>query len=73
MSNLKTLIFVKCIDGKERLKVLAGIYCKHYKFDKDCMQGGCCFGSRKYIPCLFSNPLECKHFELKKDARFKQT
>ena len=73
MSNLKTLVFVKCIDGKERLKVLESIYCKHYKFDKGCFEGGCCFGSKKYGPCPFSNPLKCKHFELKKDARFKQT
>lgn len=74
MSNLKTLIFVKCLDGKEQLKVLEGMYCKHYKFDKDCMQDGCCFGSKKYASCPFvDNPQECKHFELKKHARFQQT
>lgn len=64
------LIRATCIDGKKRLKKLEGIYCVHYKFSRDLMDGGCCFGSKKYSACVFVNPTECENFELKRGCEY---
>lgn len=68
-NNIIPLVLVKCIDGKERLKVLQKIFCKHYKFSRDYMFAGCCFGSTRYGNCGYKNPSDCKRFELKKGCR----
>lgn len=59
----------KCINGKIRCFELTGIYCKHFKFSRDLMQGGCCQGNKKYANCEYykSNPRQCKHFIDKND------
>lgn len=69
-NNIIPLVWVKCIDGKMRLKGLKNIYCKHYKFSRDNMDAGCCFGSAKYSNCGYKNPRNCERFELKRGFRY---
>lgn len=54
----------KCINGKTRCFELTGIYCKHFKFSRDLMEGGCCLDGKKYVECKYrkSNPRQCEHF-----------
>ncbi len=69
-NNTISLIWAKCINGKERLTWLKNIYCKHYKFSRDCMDAGCCFGTKKYAECRYTNPKDCEKFELKGGCRY---
>lgn len=61
---IEKIVLVKTMSGKIKPTILKGVYCKHYRFDKDCFFSGCCFDKKnRYSKCeYYDKPWECSNY-----------